>query len=173
MTPKQRRVVGALAIANLVFLVTMFVFVTRFRRSPSLPATPSRLPAETTKTHFSPACQRRAVRLLSEAGLAGTVNLADETMVLDLVYGIGGNDGAEEAAQQVWTAFDVALAMNDDPCSGFSHVEVVIEARGAPTATVTYATVDTADLEAFDDGELTEHAFIERVGYRLELGNDR
>lgn len=172
MTAKQRRIIGVLAIANLVFLVALLTFVARFSRSLPPSRAPSPVPVETRKARLSPACRRRAVQLLSQAGLGGTVDLADKTLVFDLVYRVSDGECAQDAVQQVWTAFDVALAMSNDRCDSFSHVEVVIEADGAATATRFYAAVSATDLEAYHDGALSESEFIDRVAYRTDPGDE-
>jgi len=72
---------------------------------------------------------------------------------------------ADEAAQLVWTAFDVALALDEDECDLFTEVEVTILAQGIQTDTHISASVSAADLAALSAGELSENEFIERVTY--------
>jgi hypothetical protein len=87
----------------------------------------------------------------------------------------------EEAAQLVWTVFDVALALdelagsggqeagskNEDTNASFTQVEVTILAQGIQTDTQVSATVSAADLAVFGAGELSEDEFIERVVYTI------
>jgi hypothetical protein len=176
MTPRQKRIIGVLAIANGAVILALALFVVRFSSATSampLPwsATPHS-PAGPEEALYPEACQRRAVQLLSQAGLGGTAAvLSGETLQLDLVYPIPQDQDAEEAAQQVWTAFDIARALSQDPCGDFSHVTVVIQAQGARGEAVTqssiqiHASVDTTDLEALHNGELSEGEFIDRVQY--------
>jgi len=110
--------------------------------------------------------------MLSRVGLAGTVTLADRAIKFDLVYPVTQDGHAEDVAQQVWTAFDVALALAIDECDAFSRIEVIIEAQGTPQPTCLYAAVDATDLKAFHSGELGESAFIDRVQYRIEPSDD-
>lgn len=169
MTRRQRYIVGLLAIANAALLVTLLVFATRFSASTSsLLGLPSPVPTYGVQTHLAPPCQRRAVEMLLQAGLGGTTTLAGRVLRCDLVYRAATDGHAEDVAQQVWTAFDVAMALVEDQCEPFSRVEIVIEAQGAPPSTQIYAAVDLADLEAFYDGELGEDAFIDRVDYRVK-----
>jgi hypothetical protein len=104
--------------------------------------------------------------LLSQAGLAGTVSIAsDQTLRFDIVYEIPRDQDAEEAAQQVWTSFDIVRALSQDQCKDFSQVVVVIQGQGAQTSIHIRASVDATDLEAFHGGQLSESEFIDRVQY--------
>jgi hypothetical protein len=174
MTLRQRRIIGVLVIANAVVLVMLLILV---RRSPLYPclsnatsplALPSPVPQYRAQTDFPPTCQRRAVQLLSLVGLGGKVTLADQTIRFDLVYRVTQNEHADDVAQQVWTAFDVAQELANGECDAFSRVEVVIEAQGTLRPARVYAAVDAADIKAFHSGELGERAFIDRVQYRIE-----
>jgi hypothetical protein len=170
MTPRQKRIIRVLAIANGAVILALVVFAARFSpiTSPTpwgspLPPYPSPGPSEAPSWQ---ACEQRAVQLLSQAGLGGTAaSTSNKTLRLDLVYPVPQDQEAEEAAQQVWTAFDIAQALNQDQCDNFSHVTVVIQTRGAPSSIQIRASVDTTDLEAFHNGELSESEFIDRVHY--------
>ncbi len=92
---------------------------------------------------------------------------------------------ADEAAQLVWTAFDVALALDELAGSGgqeagskdedtngsFIQVEVTILAQSVQTDVFApwqiSASVSAADLAAFGAGELGEDECIERVVYTI------
>jgi hypothetical protein len=166
MTPRQRRIIGALVIANAAVILALVVLVARFSPATSATPLPSPVPPHPAGTSSPQICQRRGVQLLSQAGLAGTATLiSDRTLRLDLVYPIPGGQNAEEAAQEVWTAFDIAQALNQDQCNYFSHVAVVIQAQGAQSSIQIRASVDTTDLDAFYSGELSESEFIDRVQY--------
>ena len=74
--------------------------------------------------------------------------------------------GADEAAQSVWTAFDIALALQEqEACALFSRIEVTISAHSGQADTQIQASVHTVDLAAYDAGELNQDQFIERVAY--------
>jgi len=76
-------------------------------------------------------------------------------------------DRASAAAQSVWTAFDVALALQEQEarCTIFTQVEVTVLIQNGQTDTRISASVRTADLVAFHAGELSEDDFIDRVTY--------
>ena len=167
MTSKQRRIIAALAVANTIVVLTLVVLVTRpsvttpslssHSHTPTLPRTPA-LPQET--------CQWKATQLMAQAGLGGTVALTPgEPLCFEIACTLAPGQTADEAAQLVWTAFDVALALQGDECDSFTQVEVTILAQGIQTDTHISASVSAADLAAFSAGELSENAFIERVTY--------
>jgi hypothetical protein len=64
-------------------------------------------------------------------------------------------------------AFDVALALVEEDCDLFTQIEVVVLAQGSQTITHISARVSTADLVAFNAGELTEDEFTQRVTYQV------
>ncbi len=135
-------------------------------------------------------CQWKATQLLAQAGLGGKLTLApDGPLQVEITTDLTGQmprthaPGGEpvrsvdeaahstiegsEAAQYVWTAFDIALALleQEKECATFTQVEVRILAHGHTTTTQISAIVNTADLSSFSAGELSEDAFIERVEY--------
>jgi hypothetical protein len=108
--------------------------------------------------------------MLSREGLGGTVSLAERTIRFDLVHRVAEDGQAEDVAQQVWNAFDIALVLANGQCETFSRIEIMIEAQGTPRPIRIYAAVDLTHLKAFEGGELSEDAFIDRVQYRIGQG---
>jgi len=183
MTSKQRRIIAALAAANTIVILALVVLVTRLSGTRPVPLPPSHTPTLLhTPTSQQETCQWKATQLLAQAGLGGTVALApDGPLRFEITYPLAPGQVPEEAAQLVWTAFDVALALdelagsgeqeagskNEDTCGSFTQVEVTILAQGIQTDTQISATVSAADLAAFGAGELSEDEFIERVVYTI------
>ena len=188
MTSKQRRIIAALAVANTVVIVALVMLVTRpssthLSPSPTLTLPHSHTPTLLhTPTPQQETCQWRATQLLAQAGLGGTVALASGgPLRFEITYPLAPGQVPEEAAQVVWTVFDVALALDDLAGSGgqeagskdedtngsFTQVKVTILAQGIQTDTQVSATVSAADLAAFGAGELSEDEFIERVAYTI------
>ena len=207
MTPKQKRIITILAIANVVVIPAMVILVTRpSDTSPSPLPTPTLRaedadgadssypphPAETlassvSKTPSQEICQWKAAQLLAQAGLCGTVTLSpDGSLRFEIVTDssaptaavgppLAPGETADEAAQLIWIAFDVALATQeqDDKCGPFTQVEVTILVRSnrattrRPLRSGVSASVSAADLMAFNAGELSEAEFIERVTYTI------
>jgi hypothetical protein len=166
MTPRQRRIIGALVIANAAIILALVVFVASFSPATSAKLLPSPVPAYPAGMASSRTCEQRGVELLSQADLAGTVSfISDGTLQLDIVYPIPQDQETEKAAQQVWTAFDIAQALKQDQCDTFSDVAVLIRAQGTRSSVQIRASVGSTDLDAFYNGGLSESDFIDRVQY--------
>jgi hypothetical protein len=158
MNPKQKRIIGILAIANIIVILILLTLSTR-------PTLSSRVP---TPTHpFRPTlppadCQWQAAHLLAQAGLAGTVILTtDDSLVFEITYPLAPDQTTDDAAQETWTAFDIALVLHEQGCPTFTQVQVTILAHD----TQINVHVSTADLIAFSTDELNKDEFIERVTY--------
>lgn len=174
MNPRQKRIVVILAIANIAVILALVVLVTNrsgARSSPPLTDHPVR-------QHHQPlplaqrTCLWRATQLLARAGLGGTVTLTtDGPLRFEITYPLLPDQAVEEAAQAVWTAFDVALALQkpETGCAIFTTVDVTVLAHNDQPDTQVHASVSTADLVAFGAGEMSEDAFIERVTYSTQL----
>jgi hypothetical protein len=165
MNPRQKRIVGILAVADIVAILALLALATH-------PAGMSRSssPASPTPTTPQQSCQWRATQLLARTGLGGTVTLPPGgPLHFEIAHPLAPGQTADEAAQSVWIAFDIALALAlqepEDECANFTQVEVVILAQGNRADTQISASVSVADLVAFDAGELSEDQFIERVSY--------
>lgn len=105
---------------------------------------------------------------MASAGLDGAVTLtADGTLRLDIIYPLAPDQVVDEAAQSIWLAFDIALALVEEECGFFTQVEVIVLAQGNSTSTRISARVSTADLIAFGTGELSDDEFTERVIYQV------
>ncbi len=177
MTPKQKLVIAVLAITNGVAILALgwFIVAGRSSQAPVLHNTsPSVVPSIHTLTPLQQTCQWRAVQQLAQAGLGGTVKLTPpHSLRFDITYRLAPGQDAEEAAQAVWTAFDVALALRENQanCAVFTQIEVtVLAVRTSPhlqTDARINARVSTADLAAFSAGELSEDELIHRVAYDL------
>lgn len=162
MTPRQKRIIGALMLTNVIVIIALTILISR-------PAQPSGLLA----TELSKACRWQAAQALAEAGGSGTVKLPSQrTLAFEIDHQLALGASAEEAAQQVWIAFDAARALREiNQCEGISRIEVTVQAipsqgaRQRGNAKQIRATVSRADLEAFDDGKLNEADFIDRVRY--------
>jgi hypothetical protein len=191
MTLKQKRIIGILAIANVVVILTMVGLMTHPTGTSAPPASPSPTPLSSLPTCQAlpnPTMVWQTTRLLAQAGLGGTVTLTPGgPLRIDIVAPDGTiratstseNEGAvDEAAQSVWTAFDVALALQTrvqetgSACTAFTEVQVTVLVHGERTDTQVLASVGLSDLMAYDAGELSEDAFIERVTYDVNVVRD-
>jgi len=168
MTLQQRRLILLLASANVIFLGALLLVATSSGGLSFPLSAPTPVPTYRPPARLASACRERAVQMIADSGLTGTVLLKDQTLHLDLVYRLTEGQPPEDAAQQAWTAFDIALGLADGGCEGFSRIETVIETQHGPERLRIYASIDLANLKAYHAGELSEQAFIERVEYRVE-----
>ena len=196
MTPRQKDIISALALANAIVIVAWIVLVTR----PSYPGPVSSSSVPTPPPVYRK-CQWQATQLLAQAGLGGTVTpTSDGLLYFEISSPIAPADrdpadsashppqAVDEAAQLVWTVFDVALALQEranqnpeDVCPALTQIEVTILAArpGAHAAAADAAgqsiqrdvriraSVSAADLAALGAGALSEDEFIDRVTYTI------
>ncbi len=167
MTARQKRIVGSLALANVVVIVALVVAMTR--PVPDVPA-PASAPSRTV---FEETCRWYAARALAEAGGGGAVFLTSQgTLTFEVSHRLASGDPVDAAAQQVWVAFDAARALRGiDQCEDVSRIAVTIWAlppsASEQSAEHIHAAVGRADLEAFGAGELSEEELIDRVHYTV------
>jgi hypothetical protein len=195
MKPKQKRIVAVLVAANVLIILGLVLWVSQALDTGSSSAptstqsgvvveasarpvltpgpsvsTPSNLEtadASLSTTASSEACQWRAAQLLTSVGLDGAVVLVSDTLRFDIAHSLAPGQTLDEAAQSIWLAFDVALALVEEECDLFTQVEVIVLAQGSQTVTRISARVSAADLVAFHAGELPEDEFIQRVTYQV------
>lgn len=167
MNPKQKRIVGILVIANVIVILILVVFTTR-PTPPSRTHTPS--PTHPPRPTLPPNdCQWQATQLLAQAGLGGTAMLTTNgALAFEITYPLAPDQTADDAAQETWTAFDIALALHEQGCPTFTRVEVTIMAHHSQIN----ASVSTSDLIAFDADKLSQDNFIERVTYTHSTMHD-
>jgi len=189
MTPRQKTVLAVMATANILVILTAVVLVTRLPQNPPSPLpTPSQAatyqtpltstgisrtegptvsPLATPKTDLRNNCQREAVQHMSQVGLAGIVMFNPQgSLHLEIVHTLSPGETADDAAQLVWTAFDVILAL-DTECRTIPYAQVTILAQGDQTEVQIDAGVAITDLTAFAAGDLDEEALIDRVTYTV------
>ncbi|MCP4539644.1 MAG: hypothetical protein GY832_21110 [Chloroflexi bacterium] len=160
MNSKQKRVIGILVIANVIIISILLTLTTR-------PALPSRVhtptPGHLSRPTLPPTdCQWQATQLLAQADLGGTVMLTtDGSLVFEIIYPLASDQTVDDAAQETWTAFDIALTLYEQGCSAFTQVQVMILSHDTRINTH----VSTADLIAFSTDELSQGEFIERVTF--------
>ena len=169
MAQKQKRLLIAVAIFAGGLTLTLTVLA---QCAPGPGGLPSPMPSALLPTP-NRECQQKGAQLLAQAGLAGTVTLTSGGVLhLEVPCTLAPSQTVEDAAQLVWTAFDVALAMqNQDECVPLTHVAVTILPQGGQADARIDANVSAADLAAFGAGSLSEEAFIDRVTYTVEPRN--
>jgi hypothetical protein len=190
MTRRQKRIVAALAFANIIVLLAFIVLgIRRFSSSTALPPavtdrpeTPTATsgearPAETPRRGdpslvgtIGPeqsACEWKAAQLMAQVGLVGTVLLSPGgSLCFDITHPLAPDQAFDQAAQSAWTAFDIAIILRGSgTCTSFTEVQITIMAEGEQGDARITASASTKDLVAFGAGELSETEFIERVDY--------
>lgn len=175
MTSRQKLIVAILAIANVIIILILATLALRPSSTDTAP-----LPTPTIGTGAampSPMlpqedCRWDAAQMLAQAGLGGTAALnPDGSLCLEITHSLPPGEITGEAAQLVWVAFDVALALQEQDCE-FDRVEVTVlaarlNALGGQPGTRISASVGADDLAAFGAGELREDELIERVTYSI------
>ncbi len=178
LRPKQKRILIALAMLNLIALIGLIYLVGRPSTHLSPPTPQPSVSAIDLKTCPADSVADEtweATRQMAELSLNGGVAL-DTSGVLhfEIVHLLSQPASSpvtsatlDEAAQSAWLAFDAAQALLDrhGDCSPFTDVEVTILVLDEqPQAQLDFH-VRAADLLAFHVGELSEEAFIDRVTY--------
>lgn len=168
MTPKQKRIVATLAVADLVIILGMAALMMHLARVTALPPpTPgftTAIAPNTPSRSASEMCQWQAVQQMVQAGLSGSATLSADTLRFEVITALAPDQTPDDAAQLVWTAFDIALAL-EEACA-FTQVEVIIRIQDSDTTL--HAGVTVADLVAYSTGALTEDDFIARVTYTID-----
>jgi hypothetical protein len=114
-------------------------------------------------------CQWQATQLLAQAGLGGTVVMTDGgSLEFDIPYALEPDQAVDEAAQAIWTAFDVALVLREYRCDAYSQVRVVILVHGGQDDLQINAVVSMPDLVAYGAGALSEDEFVDTVIYSVQ-----
>jgi hypothetical protein len=167
MTPKQKFAVGVLATVNIAAITTLVVLFTRPVAFPTSSYSSIPTPSRFAMLALPPSdCQWRATQLLARAGLAGTVTMTgDGSLDFDITYPLAPGQVIDEAAEAVWTAFEVALAVREYKCVTFIRIGVTVLVHSEQADTQIDARVSVADLLAYGAGELSAERFIERVTY--------
>jgi hypothetical protein len=166
VTTRQKFIIAALAIADIAVILTialLYVHYTVYQ--------PLRQPVSSAFESHN--CRWQAAVLMAQARLSGTANItSDDTLRFEIIYPLVQKQQADQAAQAIWYAFDVAWALQSQyrSCATFTRVEVVVTARREHQETDEAsfsAAASVADLVAFYTGSLSEETFIERVSYSV------
>lgn len=168
MTRGQRRIIVILAIADLAVILGLVALMTHLAHSTATPlSTTGRTPATALNTPPNPAdkaCRWQAAQQMARAGLSGGVTLRADTLHLEITTALAPGQTTDDAAQLIWTAFDVALALGEE-CA-FTQIEVTIRIQDSTMSL--HASVAAADLVAYGAGALTEDEFVARVTYTVD-----
>ena len=169
MTRRQRRIIVILAIADLAVILGIALLI--YLAHGITTALPTPYPHTESPTSGGPAdsagttCQWQAAQQMVQAGLSGSVTLIPGgALHFEIATTLAPGQTPDDAAQLVWIAFDVALALKE--ACDFTRVEVTVRIQDSPTTL--HVAVAAADLTAYGTGALTEDEFITRVTYTVD-----
>jgi len=102
--------------------------------------------------------------------MAGTADvLPNGTLKFSITYPLTNSQTVTDAAQIVWNAFDIALALQkDSACMPLTRVRVAIYAHTPAENTVLTAEVQMQAILDLADGTADEEDFINHVKYTVE-----
>ena len=161
VTTRQKFIIAALAVADIAVILAIAMLYVHYTVYQPLPEFESRN------------CRWQTAVLMAQARLSGTATMtSDATLRFEIIYPLTQEQQADQAAQAIWDAFDVAWALQSQyrSCTTFTRVEVVVTARREhqETGEASFsAAASVTDLVAFYTGSLSEENFIERVSYSV------
>jgi len=166
VTTRQKLIIAALAAADIVVILAIALLYVHYTVYQPLP--------EPVSAAFeSHNCRWQTAVLMAQARLSGTATItSDDTLRFEIIYPLTQEQQADQAAQAIWDAFDVAWALQSQyrSCATFARVEVVVTARREHQETdeASFSAVaSVTDLVALYTGSLSEETFIERVSYSV------
>lgn len=176
MTVRQKQIIGVLVIINVVLILGLALVITHFSGSGPSALLPTPVPTYPPGSLSSQECQQRATEMMSRVGLNGTAAvILGESLQLDLLYQDTAGGSLDNAAQQVWKAFDIALALTEDRCAAISRVDIQIKVLSPSDQALGYirAAVPVIHLKSFHRGDLSESEFIDQVTYEVIATSDQ
>lgn len=148
LSPRQRRVLISLGLANLILLIVIGAFIF----SPE----PEPIPTSTTiLPDTAPICQSAAASALAEHGVAGTITIRGDGSI-DFV--ISGDDPAD-----AWDAFAVSAELPEQSCGPYDPIRLDVS---DPSLAPNHRLVVEArwdDVKAWSLGQIDDEALSERT----------
>lgn len=181
MTRKQLLFLMALLLGN-VAICALLVFLiqsNRPLRTAELAATLAALPTDTATPAPTPTpwptpippsekslvCQWEASDALYRLGLAGSVHLAPGGRLdLYLHSRAPAVERFADAKEEVWTAFEIALALQEKGCVLFDQLQVTVrDTRWNPPRSRVMVLAQLDDLEAWQQGRIIDAELVARL----------
>jgi acylphosphatase len=181
MTRKQLLLLLGLFLGNLT-ICALLVFLIQSNRpltSAELAATVAALPTHTPTptptstpwptpvpaTESSLLCQRQAGDALFNLGLAGSVHVAPNGRLDVYIHGRApAVDRFAHAQEEVWTAFEIVLALQDQGCGTFEQMQVaVLDTRWNPPRARVKVQAQLDDLIAWKQGRIIDAELMARL----------
>ena len=168
--------VGNLAICSLlVFLIQSNRPLTTTELAATLAALPTDAPTPTSTstpwpTPIPPSekslvCQREAGDALYRLGPAGSVHLAPgDRLDVNLHGRASAVERFADAKEDVWTAFEIALALQKGGCALFDQLQVIVlDTRWSPPRSQVRVLAQLDDLEAWQQERIIDAELIARL----------
>ncbi|MFZ5919138.1 MAG: hypothetical protein ACOYZ7_19565 [Chloroflexota bacterium] len=181
MTRKQLFTLLGLLLGNLAVCALLVVLVLSNRplTFAELAATLAALPTERPTPLPSPTpwptpippseqslvCQREAGDRLYALGLAGSVHVAaNGRLDLALYSRLPAVNRFADAAQEMWAAFELALALQEAGCDLYDQVQVwVLDSRWDPPRPQVTVLAQIDDLRAWQQGRIIDAELVARL----------
>jgi hypothetical protein len=181
MTRKQWLLLLGLLLGNLI-VCALLVFLIQSNRpltnaelaatlaalptdTPMPTSTPTPWPTPLPPTEKSLVCQREAGDALYRLGLAGVVHVApSDRLELYLHSRAPAVERFADAKEEVWTAFELALALQKESCAFFDQLQVtILDTRWGPPRPQVKVLAQVNDLKAWQQGRLIDAELIARL----------
>lgn len=181
MTRKQWLFLLALLLGNLAIcaLLAFLIQSNRPLSTAELAATLAALPTETPTptptptpwptpippTDLSLVCQREAGEVLYRLGLAGSIHVAPAGRLdITLHSRAPAVERFADAKEDVWTAFEIALALQEGGCSLFDQLQVIVlDTRWSPPRSQVTVLAQLDDLQAWQQERIIDAELIARL----------
>jgi hypothetical protein len=181
MTRKQWLLLLGLLLGNLAICALLIFFIqsTRPLTNAELAATLAALPTDTPTPTATPTpwptpippsekslvCQREAGDALYRQGLAGVVHVAPSGRLdLYLHSRAPAVERFADAKEEVWTAFELALALQMEGCALFDQLQVtILDTRWDPPRPQVKVLAWLDDLKAWQQGRLIDAELVARL----------
>lgn len=133
--------------------------------TPTLTPTSTPWPTPIPPSEKSLVCQQQVGDALYRLGLAGSAHLAPSSRLdLYLHSRASAVDRFADAKEEVWTAFEIALALQEEGCALFDQLQVtILDARWNPPRSRVTVLAQLDDLEAWRQGHIIDAELIARL----------
>lgn len=134
-------------------------------QTPTPAPTPTPWPTPIPPTDLSLVCQREAGQVLNRLGLAGSIHVAPAGRLdITLHSRAPAVERFADAKEDVWTAFEIALALQEGGCALFDQLQVIVlDTRWSPPRSQVRVLAQLDDLEAWQQERIIDAELIARL----------
>ncbi len=133
--------------------------------TPTPAPTPTPWPTPIPPSEMSLMCQQKAGDALYRLGLAGSVHLAPSGRLDVFLHSrTPVVERFADAQEDVWTAFEMALALQEEGCVLFDQLQVaVLDTRWSPPHLRVKVLAQLDDLKAWQQGRIIDAELVARL----------